>query len=364
MEDIIRKADPSRIAIIDILRGFALYGIILAHTASIYLIELQAEGRNFSDETDLQIKQFLSLFIERKFYLIFSFLFGFSFYIQFRNAKKRKQSFTKKFIWRSFLLFVIGLLHNQFYPFDILHVYAILGLLLVPIRRLERNHLLLITCTLIIAASLSSEFNEHIKSSSSMLILADLGFSHRIIHQLSSGHYLMILGLFCLGYWAGLTDLFNTPRLSIKKITLCCFAALCLMTGIDRTLHHHLTLSPLKSLGLSFCYMGGVYLLYLYSRKWKFIWLALERTGRMGLSNYVLQTIFFFFLFEFVYRHVYTGTLFSLIALAHLFYMVQIILSILWFRRFKYGPLEWLWRITTNLYKVPNFTKKELKTSV
>lgn len=360
------KTDSSRISILDILRGFALYGIILAHAASIYLLELQAEGKHFGNETDLLIKSLLSLFVERKFYLIFSFLFGLSFYIQFKNAKRRSQPFTIKFIWRLFVLFIIGFLHNQFYPFDILHIYAIIGLLLIPVRHLNQRHLLFIATILVIAASLSSEFGHHIKSSSSMSLMANLGFSKRIIHQLSSGHFLMILSLFYLGYWAGTIELFSTNGIRaglLKKSLLYWLLALVMFLIISNTIYQ-IAFGSLKSLGLSFCYITSICLLYSYRKKWNFLWLALENLGRMGLTNYVLQTFFFFLLFEFGYKQVKNGELLSIIILANLFYFAQIIFSIYWFKKFSFGPLEWIWRSTTNLYKNQPLQKKKLHSMV
>lgn len=367
MADTLLKTDSPRISILDILRGFALYGIILAHAASIYLLELQSEGKKIGNETDLLIKSFLSFFVERKFYLIFSFLFGLSFYIQFRNAKRKGQPFTIKFIWRLFVLFIIGLLHNQFYAFDILHIYAIIGLLLIPVRHLNQRHLLFIIAILVVAACLSSEFGHHIKSSSSMSLMANLGFSQRVIHQLSSGHFLMILSLFYLGYWAGTVDLFNAKGFRtelLKKSLLLWSLALGVFLIIGSTLYYTATLSALKSLWLSFCYIGVICLLYWYRKKWRLFWSALENLGRMGLTNYVLQTFFFFLLFEFGYKQVKNGELLSIIILANLFYFAQIIFSIYWFKKFSFGPLEWIWRSTTNLYKNQPLQKKKLHSMV
>ncbi|MEH6307464.1 DUF418 domain-containing protein [Olivibacter sp. CPCC 100613] len=367
MTDTSFKIDSSRISILDILRGFALYGILLAHAATIYLLELPIEGKDIQNETDLIIKTVLNLFIERKFYLIFSFLFGLSFYIQFRNAEKRGHPFTIKFIWRLFILFVIGILHHQFYPFDILHIYAIMGLLLIPIRRLEKKYLLIVTVIIISAATVFSEFGHQIKSSSSMTLMADLGFPQRIIHQLSSGHFLMILGLFYFGYWVGLTGIFDTndihPDLALK-ITLFCTITLFLTVLIGSSIYNDITLGPLKSLSLSFCYIGIICLLYAHGGKKKFIWIALENLGRMGLTNYVLQTLFFFALFEFAYENIRNGQLLSIVLIANLFYFIQIAFSIFWFKKFKFGPLEWLWRSTTNLYKTATPANKGLRTIV
>ncbi len=78
-------------------------------------------------------------------------------------------------------------------------------------------------------------------------------------------------------------------------------------------------------------------------------WLKpLAAAGRMSLSNYLLQSLVLTFLF-----YQYGFKLFDRVSpaagflLAVLIYALQVLLSNLWFRRFRYGPAEWAWRSLT-----------------
>ena len=68
-----------------------------------------------------------------KMYGIFAMLFGLSFFIMNDNQQQKGQSFSGRFAWRMCLLFVFGLINVAFYDGDILMLYAVYGLFLIPI---------------------------------------------------------------------------------------------------------------------------------------------------------------------------------------------------------------------------------------
>ena len=70
-----------------------------------------------------------------KAYAIFSLLFGFSFFIQYNNQAKKGKDFRLRFLWRLFLLFIIGCFNGAFFPGDILVLYSIIGVVLVLVCR-------------------------------------------------------------------------------------------------------------------------------------------------------------------------------------------------------------------------------------
>jgi hypothetical protein len=72
-----------------------------------------------------------SFFLRGKFFALFSLLFGWSFFIQFDNARKRNTDYRGRYLWRIFLLFVIGYVHHCFYRGDILTIYAMLAPFLI-----------------------------------------------------------------------------------------------------------------------------------------------------------------------------------------------------------------------------------------
>jgi uncharacterized protein len=343
----------NRINTIDILRGFALYGIVLAHVASVYLYEFRIMPAELTG-IDGKLKRLLEFFIERKFYLIFSFLFGLSFSIQFQNALHRKKNFVLKYCWRLGILFFIGFIHNQFYPFDILQVYAIIGVLLLPIRKFSPSTLLTIAVTFFIFSCLFQHFDNPIKNALTIWRFHKVGLSTTFTHQFVSGNHFMIVCMFVLGLWAGKKKIFSYKGIdtSFFKILLLCS----LITLISvKVINDLIDISSIDvsaiNICFSFLYISCICLLYTYFPNMKLLWKSLEAIGRMGLTNYILQTIFFFSLFQFYDLPLNEGGLYLLFIYANFFFLFQALISIAWFKRYPFGPIEWLWRITTNLYK-------------
>jgi len=349
-----------RIAIIDILRGFALYGIILAHTGAVYLLELDIESHQLQ-VNDRTIKFLLEQFIEKKFYLIFSFLFGLSFFIQLQNALRKNSPFLFKYIWRLSILFIIGYIHNQFYTFDILQIYAILGLFLLPIRGFTSSQLLYIALILFVSSIIFFYFSKPLEYTLSYWNYPSMRLSKTLVHQLASGNFLTILSLFVLGFWAGKTKKFNRSSIDISFFKRLLVVSL-LVVAVIKTILYLLADSPRNilfrnsihfnisflNLFLSIFYISFICLSNYYLRQLKPLWQAFVNVGRMGLTNYIAQTLFFFILFRTGLDFTEGGLLFLFI-LAHLFFLLQMVYSHFWFKHFKLGPLEWLWRITTDL---------------
>jgi len=356
----------SRIIILDILRGFALYGIILAHAGSVYLYELGIKSSHLNG-IDVDLKKILEVLIERKFYLIFSFLFGLSFFIQLENTHHRQQSFVFKYLWRLFILFLIGLIHSLLYPFDILRVYALTGILLLPIKNLTSNKLLSLAIVLFISGCLFLHFNGHIKESLSTFKFQKIDVSATFSQQIASGHLFTILSLFILGLWAGKKEIFRTNGVNLfffKSIFLISLISLILLKAGNQLqnfhfLSFHFLNMSLTNISLSCLYVSTITLFYSNFPKFKLLWKSLEVIGKMGLTNYVMQTIFFFTLFKFKHAFFAHDKLALLIVLSNLFYLSQILFSIYWLKKFKIGPLEWIWRTSTNLYKPTNLPVKD-----
>jgi uncharacterized protein len=357
----------NRINTIDILRGFALYGIVLAHVASVYLYEFRIVPNELTG-IDSKLKRLLEFFIERKFYLIFSFLFGLSFSIQFQNALHRKKSFVRKYCWRLGILFLIGFIHNQFYPFDILQIYAIIGVLLLPVRKLNPSTLLTIAAILFVLSSLFQQFDNPIRNALLIWKFHQVGLSPTLAQQFASGNHFMIISMFVLGLWAGKKKIFSYKGIKTSFFKGLFLYSLITLVGLkiinDLIDIPSINLSAI-SMCFSFLYISGVCLLHTYLPNITFLWKSLEAIGRMGLTNYILQTIFFFTLFQFRSILLNDGGLYLLFIYANFFFLFQAFISIAWFRRYPFGPIEWLWRITTNLYKeTPDMQQTTCKTEL
>src|SRR5437868_4527081 len=140
-----------RIEIIDILRGITLLGIIIVHFIEQYYAGQPPDSvKNFGAQNiaDSIAQGFSSMFIMGKFFMIFSFLFGMSFFIQL-DKSSGSSSFFLRFAWRLIVLFAIGFLHHLHYRGDILTIYAILGFGLLLCYKLPDKALLIIALLLV-----------------------------------------------------------------------------------------------------------------------------------------------------------------------------------------------------------------------
>lgn len=126
----------ARITILDILRALALLGIVIVHTHDHFNLHLPmppAEGWQAAANSAADWA-YEHLFVSKSF-LLFSFLFGLSFFIQLDRREKQGIDFRKRFMWRLTLLFLLGLAHTLFYDGDILTLFGILGFALVMLYK-------------------------------------------------------------------------------------------------------------------------------------------------------------------------------------------------------------------------------------
>ncbi|GIH96876.1 DUF418 domain-containing protein [Planobispora siamensis] len=145
-----------RIAAIDALRGFALLGIVvvnIAYLASGHRMAGLAEPW-FSAPLDWEVRWTVTLLFENKFYLLFSFLFGYSFTLQIDSAARSGKAFVPRFLRRLAGLFLLGVAHAVLlFPGDILVTYSVVGLVLLAARRLPARAAM--TCAAALTALLA-----------------------------------------------------------------------------------------------------------------------------------------------------------------------------------------------------------------
>lgn len=385
----------SRIEIIDILRGFALLGIAMVHFTEQYYAgqppEVHADmiAKNLADQITLGIIGFL---IQGKFFMIFSFLFGLSFFIQL-DKSDNSSKFIIRFAWRLLILFAIGLIHHLHYRGDILSIYAVLGFVLLLAYRLPDSALLIVALMLVIdlpavamrlydaVAGTSSDFNadqkklleyyDTLKSGSYVSILKAnfYEFLPKFEFQVFSGRIFITTGLFLLGLYAGRKKFFERWEEQIpfiKKLLknslwtiLGCIVFAALFFGGAQLLKVEM------NQGIQFAVGGLVYdvfnacLATIYIM-WILLLFGKEKRrprlmhfyalGRMGLTTYLMQTFFGVLLF-FSIGFGMLGEFGALICLSIgiIVFVIQIYFSQWWLGRFRYGFFEWLWRSLTYL---------------
>jgi uncharacterized protein len=376
-----------RIAVLDVLRAFALFGIVVTHSAGGFLAGRPPtpDFMNFGRVDEL-FSQVNALFVFGKFYTIFSFLFGLSFAIQIRSAESKGESFAGRFAWRLGVLALIALAHGLFFTGDILIIYVALGFLLIPFRAVGTKTLLVIALLLIFNVpglllsflptaapsaeaqalamqSVRQQFEAKQLGGFSELFATTYGpgFRSKIMFQINTGRLWVTFGLFLLGLAAGRARIFVETD---ESRTL--FAKLLIGSGVVALVTTMLTLldstafAPSilpRALGsfvtsaqqatLSAFYVAAITLIY-----WRDpvhgLLAKLAPVGKMGLTVYLTQTVFGLGIFY----GIGLGMLGKMGIAAAIgwgvaFFVVQIILARAWMRRFTMGPVEWLWRSAT-----------------
>ena len=128
-----------RIVSIDALRGAVLFGILLVHMSAFFCFSLPNDF--FLSNIDSFLREAIFLFLEGKCRIIFSILFGISFYLILKNPNYT----AKKFVWRCVLLLILGLFMKVFYTSNVLMWYGLMGIILVCFRNMKASYLLLLS---------------------------------------------------------------------------------------------------------------------------------------------------------------------------------------------------------------------------
>lgn len=128
---------PGRVDELDVLRGFALFGILLVNAQLAAGPYAAFGGGPGASALDRAAAWAVTALVTTKFYLLFSFLFGYSFVLQERSARRAGTAFAPRHLRRAAGLFGLGLAHAVLlYPGDILMTYAVLSLVLYGLRGL------------------------------------------------------------------------------------------------------------------------------------------------------------------------------------------------------------------------------------
>lgn len=375
----------TRHAQVDALRGFALWGIILVNVWAFADAYYTTPMRNPAQITaiDRFTRVATTLFLETKFYLLFSLLFGVSFVLQRESATRAGRAFLPRMLRRQSGLLVLGLVHGAvLYPGDILSTYAVLGLLLLFLPRLTDRSALCIAATITVTAGLfwvalgawllvegqlwggtpDQALAKATAYSGSALDTLVYTVSH--LPESATGILTLqapgALSAFLVGAVVGLRGrLWNgtvfSPRL--RRV-----AFLGLPLGLGGSLAYALAVEFRPGGGievlafgvdvltaplLTFAYVVGA-LALLRSRQW--LTTIMAAPGRASLTNYLGQSL----VLALVFTGFGTGKVGQVPPplvpwCAVLIVAAQTALSLWWLRRLRYGPAEWVLRAWTTL---------------
>ncbi|MFC0351022.1 DUF418 domain-containing protein [Undibacterium danionis] len=149
--------EKERIAVLDVIRGFALIGIFLMNIEFFNRAVGELGEGMPAGLTGLNwlASYVIAYFVAGKFWTIFSLLFGMGFALMLTRTETKGQNFLQPYLRRLFALAIFGLLHHiLIWPGDILFSYAIAaaGLLLIlfgKLRWIFLAALLLVLCAMI-----------------------------------------------------------------------------------------------------------------------------------------------------------------------------------------------------------------------
>ncbi|AVR96088.1 DUF418 domain-containing protein [Pseudoduganella armeniaca] len=144
-------SSAARLDLVDALRGFAIASIMLLHNIEHFdLTHLPAGQPAWLSGLDRYVWDAAFFLFGGKSYAIFALLFGVTFHLQFSARAARGQDFRPRFVWRMALLLAFGLCNSLFYQGDILTLYAVLALALLPMARLRDGVVLAIALLLLL----------------------------------------------------------------------------------------------------------------------------------------------------------------------------------------------------------------------
>jgi len=387
----------TRIEIIDALRGIALAGILICHMVEQYIgagapmTHYEAVGSGIGNQI---IDGFIGIFLRGKFIALFSFLFGFSFFIQMENGAKRGVAYGGRFFWRLLLLLGFGYVHSLFYRGDILTIYAMLGIFLIPFYKAHNKWLLTFSALLFLGlgryivfyltqgehlfvdvdpidmeSPRITEYYQAIKNGSIWDVFTTNswdGHLDKMNYQYGTfGRGYFTFAFFLIGLYVGRIGFFKRfkeERKFTKKVLIGSIILLVVSIGItagafismgqEGNINSWLGMIGLSGMDLANLAMTLLYIAIfaiLYRKVKPEKWLSkFAPYGRIALTNYVLQSIIGTALL-YGWGLGYLGELQNIYTflIAILFIVLQVWISKIWLQHFAYGPLEWLWRSLT-----------------
>ncbi|TDW99747.1 DUF418 domain-containing protein [Dinghuibacter silviterrae] len=360
-----------RITIIDILRGWALFGVVLMNYYDAYFL-----GDNLKIShpgTFTVVLEYISAYVfSAKSWTMLSFLFGYGFAVLMErlHAKGRHPVwfFTRRMWW----LLVLALINSAFFSGDILKDYAILGMVLLPFYKCSARTTFIIAIAMLLTEPVLTSFvvkipsphwdREHwplLYGSHDLMDVLKAGLIGTYYTEMISPFYgitvhWVMMTCFLFGFSAQKIGFFSHLAQHKKVlwrvwwITLTFALIIIVPKYINARLawpfKEHYPISFIVVLAIMFFIMSSLCLLYLGGSGHRFF-STLEVTGKMTLTNYMVQNVIGCLVFSgFGLGLIGREPLYFYLGLAVVVYLLQALFSRWWLSRYNYGPVEWVWR--------------------
>ncbi|RFB04185.1 DUF418 domain-containing protein [Parvularcula marina] len=385
-----------RYAIMDILRGFALFGVLTANLVGLGEAPFMATDAQIEALPTAPIDSFfyflVDLFIADKANTLFAFLFGVGFWVMMERLESRGAPFMSIYLRRTGILFLFGLIHLfGLFAFDILHLYGAAGFVLLFSRKLPARMMLYIGLALLVFGRPVGEWiSEALGFTEAYGIVYNddavlarqaaawagnyrewiAGMDHMVRYDwfasgLLASWVLYVIGRFYIGAWVARQGWLQhsgdhlpmfrkyLPLLLISGLVLQLLGQLIsentgeeasAALGVLTTIMHAFA-TPLIAAG----YVCGLVLIF-NGKSLTWLIRPFAPVGQMALTNYLTQSVLIMLILTNIGPGLglagRVGTA-SYIPIAIGIYAAQAVFSHFWMKAFAYGPAEWLWRTLT-----------------
>ena len=366
--------NPERLEAVDALRGFALFGVVISN-AAVFTAARSSGG------FDQQVEAAFYFLVTGKFLGLFALLFGASFALFMGTSSGRPERSAADYLRRLIALFVIGVLHRVLFGVDVLMPYAVVGLILLALRKAPDRWLLVAAVLGLILTDVWQLFaaSIHYVPPPPLLSRADR------MRLATEGPYLELVWMrlqllprwwntfisqdtifitpMALGCWVARRQALQSLTGRSRQLRTWCLA------GVGLTLIGYLGQTALRPslanggpLAIAF---GPVWQATTYSQAVAygagFLWLwtgsetarrglsLLIPAGRMALTHYLSVSIVFTAAMAATRMYGRVGFLAAL-TMGALLYLIQLAWSSVWLRSHRSGPAEWAWRRMARLF--------------
>jgi uncharacterized protein len=387
-----------RIEVLDAIRGFALLGIFIMNVPAFNTSLFQGFGGDpaWSRWWDVGTETVRDVIFSGKFNSMFSMLFAVGFTIQLERLRARAPDrATAIYLRRLLWLFVFGAIHAcVFWAGDVLHMYALLGVLLLLLRGLPDRAIvvLILVCllypaimgTIQMAITSPDDTQANIEMTQQAIAADNAAFGHGnfldtarrstaammtyYLHPQSTGTiraYVQFLTTVLIGLLLGRHRFFQnvTSQLPLVRRVQWWALAIGLVSGVGFMAWRNLAPNPweptvgriLAAEGYVVCRVAimvfyvATIIRAVCNEHWRQRIAPITLAGRMPLSNYLLQTliavtIFYHWGFGLWNK---VGPALDLVIAVAIFFVIQVPLSRWWLSHYQVGPMEYLWRVLT-----------------
>ncbi len=363
-----------RTVIVDVLRGWALLGVVMMNYIDYADLGLSTAPHTKATFFGNVVYGILNIFFAAKSWTMLSLLFGYGFAVLINNIQKKGLNPVKFFAGRMFWLFVLAFINCCFFWGDILKDYALMGLIFLLFYKQSGKFTLRLAIILVVLLPIIGPLVSHFLPfdyAKTQDTVIPLYHSHNVLDVFKfnlKGTYLLevlspnyaitvhvaMLACMLLGFSAFKYDVFNNLAQHKKYIKrLFWYSLLVAVLAITSfILSQQFKWSFIKYFNPRYILVLSTMLFIMSAICWLYVagklkgfFNAMQVIGKMTLTNYMVQNVISMLVFSGAGLAIYnTKQPWFYVGLAIAVYVVQVFFSQWWLKNYYYGPIEWVWR--------------------